>query len=203
MFTGKPKKSTALPQLQCHCGVQCVSDEDYSNHVKSTHHAHVWHCSYPDCTKFYDEGSKVWKHFRTQHLNLYNHECPFPECDFAHEEMNSLKKHMHDAHRYKTDLICKKCGTVFGQLNKMKAHEQLCGHKMKIFPCPEESCTKGFRSKFMLSSHLKAKHPKPGEEAQLYICSVCAKSFMLKQSLSRHMQGHQRKEPQTSRHQSN
>ena len=146
----------------------------------------MWKCSVSGCQKFYHTPSSVRTHYRKVHSKQFRHYCS--ECDFGHDEMSFLKKHMHKYHGIENDLQCTKCHHVFSQKNKLIHHLTLCGHKSKTIICPDQDCSRGFRSKRSLKNHMEAKHPKPGQNPARYGCSVpgCGKVYEWKDELKKH-----------------
>ena len=74
--------------------------------------------------------------------------------------------------------------------NKLKQHQEICGHKLKTHPCTDTYCRKAFRSAEQLRHHNKTDHPKSDKEALRYICEFCAKQLRSKQALRRHKAKH-------------
>ena len=51
-----PEKRTRVGNMQCHCGIQCTSQDDLDQHTTANHQAGRWICSWPDCNKPFGES---------------------------------------------------------------------------------------------------------------------------------------------------
>ena len=185
-----PVKSTRLAHCQCYCGVQCTSKEDLEGHISQAHPTHDWMCSDKDCDKVLKDKNSLWRHFRHKHLNIFNFHCEL--CNHGEDEEATIKYHKDKTHGIPTNIRCEnpECNKPFPQQNKLKKHQEICGHKMKTHPYTVTYCRKAFRSVEQLRHHNKTDHPRSDEEALRYICEFCAKQLSSKQALRRHKTTH-------------
>ena len=204
VFEPVRKKKTVTGPLQCKCGVQCVSEDDKEHHIKTKHTSNFWPCSSEGCTeKSYTDPNPCWRHFRKVHLNAYNYSCGYlTSCDYGSDEISWVKYHMETKHvqllengevdeerQYRTDIRCIKCDHPFPQKGKLAEHEEGCGHKLKMYHCPDPDCPKSYRSKSQLVSHGKCDHPGDDETPKRVICEVCTNQYRSKAALRIHQIG--------------
>ena len=72
------------------------------------------------CASTTSKREYIWKHVRTQHLNLYVHICQFKNCNkaknglkFGNDELTTVWAHMEMKHGLKNQLGCPLCKRVF------------------------------------------------------------------------------------------
>ena len=147
-------------------------------------------CTCNICGKHLTKKSNLERHLAEQHdvldinLEVKRGKKQSYTCNVCGKEFNrksTLVDHIkcHDENR--TRFKCSKCRKTFFQLNNLKRHEkeqhsgEVMGHKCLY-------CNVEFVSKGNLKQHLKI-HENQKEE---FVCSVCAKTFQAKRSLTRH-----------------
>ena len=68
----------------CHCGESFDSPGEVVQHVSQEHPANcTWTCLI--CGSTTSKREYIWKHLRTQYLNLYVHICQFKNCNKGEE----------------------------------------------------------------------------------------------------------------------
>ena len=188
--------NTKKPDLTCFCGVKLKSFEGLTKHIEKKHPiSNDWTCSSSKCDINVSSQSSMWKHFRTQHLQLYLYRCP--KCDMASDEKAPVAYHLYDVHNITvTELIsCPTCPKNFATQSSYRRHSAICTVEegSKPFSCTD--CDKSFRSKESLHVHIRSHHPKEGEGAKWYVCTICstdaeAVKFQQLSSLAKHMKSY-------------
>ena len=152
----------------------------------------MWACS--TCNKVCKDNRAVWKHFRTQHLNLFIHYCPIPGCNIGNDQKNSIVSHILRDHKNEEEwvekcyqqkwLICPKCLKFFMSVKGKHSHISTCGKpKMKI-NCPYEHCFKTYTTEEALDQHIQTTHK---GKAHRCLCPHCGVPFSSKQALDNHI----------------
>ena len=135
----------------------------------------------------------MWKHYRTQHLNIHTHICKVKGCK---DEQHTVWAHMATAHKVPKPMSCPKCKKVegFSSKKRQRDHIQNCeeleGKSTKKFGCDFVGCGKRYKTQQALNTHKAEAHnpDKIKEEAELqFICEHCALDFSTKGSLTRHI----------------
>ena len=177
-----PKKQAFMYKFECPCGLQFEDRLKLDKHINSEHvRTGVWRCS--KCTFSYEKRSVMFKHFRNKHDKSRLHNwCNIGNCEYGHDNLGYIKKHKEEVHNIKSDI---RCGKTFAQKNMLRAHEAICGHPAKPFPCSE--CDKAYRSKRYMEHHMKMKHPAPGQDVPNFVKSWTAVQDMSQTFLNRHM----------------
>ena len=182
---------TKKTDYTCFCGVKCKSFVTLTKHIEKKHPVgNDWDCS--KCDLNVASQSSMWKHFRTKHLNLYLFKCSL--CDVASDEKGPIAYHLYTKHNISVPdlIVCDKCNIKVATQSSLRRHYAICRVEgEKPFPCP--NCDKKFRSRETLLVHQKSFHPKAGEAAQWYICTLCttgdeAVKFQQASSLAKHME---------------
>ena len=190
---------------QCFCGKgDLKTQEDKDSHYKKAHFQkgrginpktgkknNLWACS--TCNKVCKDNRAVWKHFRTQHLNLYIHYCPIEGCNIGNDQKDSIVSHILRDHKNKEWvekcyqqkwLICPRCLKFFMSVKGKHSHISTCGKpKMKI-NCPYEHCFKTYTTEEALDQHVQTTHK---GKAHRCLCPHCGVPFSSKQALDSHI----------------
>lgn len=185
--------------LQCYCGVQCTSEEDYQEH-KDTHPAGgAYRCSQCD-TNFPSGFRACWKHFRTTHLYVHIWYCPYNDengqaCNhgknggrYGNDEVVNVRNHMHKKHNILTNIQCSKCESYFATKQSCRKHEVKCTggvQKRKPFLCPHPGCKRRYTDRPGLDKHMKT-HTE-GEQETRHVCPVCGKDYGSTTSCNAHI----------------
>jgi uncharacterized Zn-finger protein len=82
---------------------------------------------------------------------------------------------------FHTSHICKECGKVCADHSLLRAHVRLV-HSPRTFNCPEDDCTKSFKSKEGLKQHLLVH-----SGVKNFICSECGYAVRTKHHLKLHV----------------
>ena len=186
-------KETKKPYNVCFCGQQVEDSCALSHHLTSVHpNSTNWKCT--SCDKVLTTSTNMWKHYRTQHLDLWLYRCN--KCSAPgskSDEMSVVMKHLADKHGGpKAGIVCPKCQNINRTATAMRKHNIGCGNKDKHFPCThmiEEDiqCEKSFREKSALAHHVKVNH---GKDPLLYQCTLCDRAYEYSQGLKYHMTHH-------------
>ena len=183
--------NTKKPDHTCFCGVKCKSFAILNKHIEKKHPvANSWDCS--KCDINVGSQSSMWKHYRSKHLNIYLFKCSL--CEVSSDEKSAIAYHLHDKHNIDVPqlICCDKCDIKLATQSSLKRHLHICRVEgEKPFQCPD--CEKKFRSKEMLQVHQKSYHPKAGEAANWYVCTICTTGqevvkFQQAASLAKHME---------------
>ena len=131
----------------CHCGESFDSPGEVAQHVSQQHPANcIWTCFI--CGLTTTNREYIWKHVRTQHLNLYVHMCQFKNCHkgknglkFGNDEITTVWSHMEMKHGLKNPLACPFCKRTFSgkaaQISHINGCEELKPpRRTKDFLCP-------------------------------------------------------------------
>ena len=96
----------------CHCGESFDSPGEVAQHVSQQHPANCIGICFI-CGSTSTKREYIWKHVRTQHLNLYVHICQFKNCNkgenglkFRNDEITTVWSHMEMKHGLKNPLAC-------------------------------------------------------------------------------------------------
>ena len=178
----------------CHCGESFDSPGEVAQHVSQQHPANcVWTCFI--CGSTSTKREYIWKHVRTQHLNLYVHICQFKNCNkrknglkFENDEITTVRSHMEMKHRLKNPLACPFCKRTFSgnaaQIFHINGCEELePPRRTKDFVCSRPKCCKKYVDEASLASHIadhdgKIVHP---------VCAYCGKTLANTSSLQLHI----------------
>ena len=191
---------------QCFCGQgDLKTKKDKDKHFKTAHHQKgrginpktgkkndLWACS--SCKKVCRDNRAVWKHFRTQHINMFIHYCPIDGCDVGNDQKDAIVSHILRDHRSETEwvakcyaqkwLLCPKCLKFFMSVKGKHAHVPLCGKPKIRLNCPYEHCFKTYTSEESLDSHIKTTHE---GKAHKCLCPHCGLQLSSKQNLDNHI----------------
>ena len=186
-------KMCKKPHSVCFCGTKLQDPGALAIHLTSLHpNSTNWQCS--GCDKLMTTSTNLWKHYRSQHLDIWLYKCnkctaPGSKSD----EMSVVMKHMADKHGGpKAGIVCARCQHVYSTGTAMRKHAIGCGNKDKHFPCTymledDIPCPKSFREKSALSHHVKVNH---GPAPKLYQCTQCSRGYEYSQGLKYHMEHH-------------
>ena len=197
-------KHCKKPFNVCFCGVTLQSPGDLGTHLTSQHpNSSNWKCSNSTCSKVVTTSTNMWKHYRSQHLDLWLYKCS--ECNMPgskSDEMSVVMKHKADKHGApEAGIACPKCKKLYSTNTAMKKHYIGCGNKDKPFKCvdelgEDEGCGKKFREKGALQHHIKSSH---GEHPRLHQCPHCDRTYEYAQGLQYHIKNN----PHLHTHRSN
>ena len=191
---------------QCFCGkggLKTAADKD--NHFKVAHFQKgrginrktgkkndLWACF--TCNKVCKDNRAVWKHFRTQHLNMFIHYCPVEGCSEGNDQKDSIVSHIMKSHKSEHEwiekcqqqkwLICHQCHKFFLSVKGKHAHMATCGKPKIKINCPYEHCFKSYTSEEALETHIQTNHQ---GKAHKCLCPHCGQPFSSKQNLDRHI----------------
>ena len=178
----------------CHCGESFDSPGEVAQHVSQQHAANcIWTCFI--CGSTSTKREYIWKHVRTQHLNLYVHICQFKNCNkgenglkFGNGEITTVWSHMEMKHGLKNLLARPFCKRTFlgkaAQIFHINGCEELKpprGTKNFVYPRPK--CGRKYVDEASLANHIpdhdgKIVHP---------VCACCGKTFANTSSLQLHI----------------
>ena len=192
---------------QCFCGKSGLkTQDDKDKHFKQAHFQKghginpktgkkndLWACH--SCQKSCKDNRAVWKHFRTQHLNMFIHYCPVDGCNEGNDQKDSMVSHILKNHKQEVELVekcymqkwlkCIHCDKFFLSVKGKNSHEATClKPKIKI-NCPFEHCFKTYTSEEGLDAHIQTAHH---GKAHQCLCPHCGQPFTSKQNLDRHIQ---------------
>ena len=191
---------------QCFCGKAGLKTQaEKENHFKIAHHQKgrginpktgkkndLWACV--TCNKTCKDNRAVWKHFCTQHLNMFIHYCPVEGCNEGNDQKDSIVSHImknqSDQHEWiekcqqQKWLICHKCHKFFLSVKGKHSHMSTCGKPKIKSNCPYEHCFKSYTSEEALDSHIQTNHQ---GKAHKCLCPHCGQPFTSKQNLDRHI----------------
>jgi len=180
------------------CG-KMVKESYLQKHIKFVHkEAADIQCTYPDCTKLFNQPQTLDNHIKSVHLkqttlctncgqnvsNLYNHKqtcCP-TEFDIADRTCKICQKmfttsnsrRIHEKmHGQKACTSCTICGKVVSLMEKHLRNMHSNDDKLE-FECSDESCGKAFKTKPQLKTHMDNVHLKLRDE-----CPECGQWFSL------------------------
>ena len=96
----------------CHYWEEFEYAAEVAQHVSQDHPANcTWTCFF--CASTTSKREYIWKHVRTQHLNLYVHICQFKNCNkgkngkmFGNDVVTTMWAHMDKKHGLKNPLGC-------------------------------------------------------------------------------------------------
>ena len=116
----------------CHCGESFDSPGEVAQHVSQDHPPNcTWTCFI--CGSTTSKTEYIWKHVRTQHLNLYVHICQFKNCNkgknglrFGNDEITTVWAHMEMKHGLKNPLACPFCKRTFSGKAAQMSHINGC-----------------------------------------------------------------------------
>ena len=178
----------------CHCGESFDSPGKVAQHVSQQHPSNsIWTCFI--CHSTSTKREYIWKHVRTQHLNLYVHMCQFKNCNkgkngqkFGNDEITTVWSHMEMKHGLKNPLACPFCQRTFSGKAAQMSHINGCEElkpprRTKDFLCPRPQCGKKYVDEASLATHIadhdgKIIHP---------VCAYCGKTFANSSSLQLHI----------------
>ena len=168
----------------CHCGESFDSPGKVAQYVSQDHPPNcTWTCFI--CGSITSKREYIWKHVRTQHLNLYVHICQFKNCNkgknglrFGNDEITTVWAHMEMKHGLKNPLACPFCKRTFSGKAAQMSHINDCEElkpprRTKNFVCPRPKCGKKYVDEASLANHIadhdgKIVHP---------VCAYCGKTF--------------------------
>ena len=177
----------------CHCGESFDSPGKVAQHVSQQHPSNsIWTCFI--CGSTSTKREYIWKHVRTQHLNLYVHMCQFKNCNkgkngqkFGNDEI-TVWSHMEMKHGLKNPLACPFCQRTFSGKAAQMSHINGCEElkpprRTKDFLCLRPQCGKKYVDETSLATHIadhdgKIIHP---------VCAYCGKTFANSSSLQLHI----------------
>ena len=191
---------------QCFCGKAGLKTQaEKENHFKIAHHQKgrginpktgkkndLWACV--TCNKTCKDNWAVWKHFRTQHLNMFIYYCPVEGCNEGNDQKDSIVSHIMKNHSDQHEwiekcqqqkwLICHKCHKFFLSVKGKHSHMSTCEKPKIKSNCPYEHCFKSYTSEEALDSHIQTNHQ---GKAHKCLCPHCGQPFTSKQNLDRHI----------------
>lgn len=167
------------------------------------------------CQKQFDKRKNLLRHVSRNHVVRKERDVPCPVCSKmfydkwalrVHMEVHSDKKEQCPYCLYTTchpknmrahvkvhvkqfDYVCEKCGRGFVYNFLLRDH-RLKEHGDGVPRIPCNVCGKTFASQTYLNVH-KMSH-QPGYENRNHQCGVCAKKFLTRSMLLRHVRGHSR-----------
>ena len=115
---------------------------------------------------------------------------------YGNDEQHTVWVHMATAHKIPNPMSCPKCKKidVFSSKKRQREHipkcEELEGETTKKFGCNFLGCGKRYTTQVALDTHKAEAHnpDKIVSEPELqYTCEHCAKEFITKSSLTRHI----------------
>ena len=202
---------TYMKEHQCVCGYEAPSAQQLLIHNGLLHTNKSYHCwgewEKRDGTKYRhryesDDEGQMWRHYRTQHLNIFYHWCPVETCTYGAlggkygaDSADSVCKHMNDYHNISTKLKYpnKGCDYVAPAKYHLERHIKQCSNKdkwVKFYHCA--NCHKGYRDYDTHSRHVRQKHPEiPGDDSAYYFCEECGKKFSNVSGCNRHAKTHE------------
>ena len=152
----------------------------------------LWICS--KCSTQSSDNRAAWKHFRTQHLNLFIHNCPVQGCNIGNDQKDSVVSHIIKDHPTERDLVakcreqsflrCRKCMKMFRSVKGKNLHEANCGKPVIKLNCPFEGCHKTYRAQERLDDHIQQVHEGQGHKC---LCPVCGFALSSTQALDYHL----------------
>ena len=189
---------------QCHCGLNFQNKDALRIHKGAVHSNNNYICkgqrlmednSLHPCDLEFDTPGGAWRHYRTQHLDIWYYYCPVKDCNWNKQRKGpygadselAVKKHMVSRHNLKSDIKCTLCDYVAG--SKARLREHIARHSaktIKFLKC--DQCDKGFRSKDKIRVHKKQDHPQvPGDKSGWFLCQQCPKEFRTSTGLKKHI----------------
>ena len=164
----------------CHCGESFDTPGEVAQHLSQDHPANcTWVCFI--CGSTTSKREHIWKHVRTQHLNLYVHICQFNKrknCQkFGNDELTTVWTHMDMKHGLKNPLGCPFCKETFSGKAAQMSHINTCEEpkpprRTKDFVCPTPKCGKRSVDEVSLANHI-ADH-----DCKQFIPSTAYKEYM-------------------------
>ena len=116
----------------------------------------------------------------SEHQQGRRYECREDGCEKSYSSKDKLNVHYQVVHEGKTgDVTCRYCHKVFSRKANRIEHEQSMHRGIKTHVCAQ--CGEAFRSKFVLSGHVRKQH---GERLE---CARCGKKYVWKRNLQEHM----------------
>jgi len=102
-----------------------------------------------------------------------------PHCDKKLKSRGCLDSHIKGIHGEKK-FQCGQCGAKYGLLTQLNVHVAR-DHEGRNFPCDYENCSKVYKTKNAMKSHVASFH-----EGVKHLCALCGKSFSREESLLSH-----------------
>ena len=161
--------------------------DKFKDHLKT--HFLAYQCD--ECGKIFNKKTKFDCHAEKYHgiestksLRMKNSAKKIYKCDFCPRvfEIN-LARHAHQRTIHKNNRIdpfkCKDCGLSFIMREELRIHA-FAHYSGKIHTCTEENCSKIFKTRKQLGSHVKI------HSAPRYQCNVCFQTFVQCSGLNKH-----------------
>ncbi|CAG9839292.1 unnamed protein product [Diabrotica balteata] len=171
------KKNTKIltESFQCQiCKEHSKSADELKEHY-NTHKTHICeHC-----------GAAFLKHsYLREHLVAHTTERRYP-CDICGKKFkyrNGLSVHR-NIHVNFRGFMCETCGKGFNARSTLKTHMKLKHTNERNYPCPE--CDLSFKVKSWLDKHYSRKHTL--NRTKDFVCNVCGMAYLNKTTLTRHI----------------
>ena len=178
---------------QCHCGEEFDDCAQLNIHKVSMHSSNNYECSgfwvnddgtREECPYECSMAGTMWRHYRSQHLDIWYYYCPVPNCKWSKDRTKqygadsegAVKKHMVSKHNLVSDLKCIHCKYSAVSKKRLEDHMRRHSDKSKLFHC--DKCGKGYRDSDGLCTHVKQAHPAiPGDMSGFFHCKYCEKMF--------------------------
>ena len=131
----------------------------YNSHKDSVHDKNT--CSI--CSKVISGKRNLRRHIRQVHTDVRPYKCD--ECNQSFGDRGNLKRHEKSKHLKLRDQ-CPQC-EISCSVGTLQRHIRTF-HKMEVYQC--QDCSRDFRSKYGLSSHVNKAHREVPIE---YVCEIC------------------------------
>lgn len=183
LMAHKRKHNPASKSFNCNfCNLSFRTKPGLSIHIKFKHEKPAKAHSCDICSREFKDNNTLKHHIRT-HLNdeeKYAFECHI--CGKKVVNKYSLKHHIEAIHEGRKKHFCHLCGKSFANKSNLRSH--LISHTTENVIC--NICGGKFKNLISLQSHKKLHK----NEARIFPCQKCEKTFYNRNHLARHMSAH-------------